>query len=103
MNLANIQKQFAEKIKFTKGVVVCSAAGRDKGDFQVIMSTENDFAFVCDGRYRPLEKIKKKNRKHLFFTNTVLEEKDLSTNKLIRKSLAKFIDACKNQSTVLKK
>lgn len=81
---------FEEKIKFIRGTVVRSAAGRDKGDFQVIIRTEGEFAFTSDGRHRPLEKLKKKKQKHLFFTNTILEENQLITNKLIRKSLASF-------------
>jgi ribosomal protein L14E/L6E/L27E len=90
------KEEFEKKIKFTAGVVVRSASGRDKGDFQVIVSVEGGFAFVCDGRRRILEKPKKKNVKHLFFTNTILERENMISNKLIRKSLAKFISSCKN-------
>ena len=43
-----------------KGAVVISKAGHDKGDFQVIMDFDDTYAYVCDGKYRPLERPKKK-------------------------------------------
>ena len=43
-----------------KGVVVYSLAGHDKGDFQVIVDFDDKYAKVCDGKYRPLERPKKK-------------------------------------------
>ena len=43
-----------------KGAVVISKAGHDKGDFQVIMDFDDTYAYVCDGKYRPLERLKKK-------------------------------------------
>ncbi|MDR1240363.1 MAG: KOW domain-containing RNA-binding protein [Oscillospiraceae bacterium] len=89
-NLGAQKQSFESVTKFVRGVVVRSAAGRDRGDFQVILKTEKDYAFVCDGRHRFLENPKRKNRKHLFFTNTVLNEEFLTTNKLIRKSLRIF-------------
>ncbi|GMB10721.1 MAG: KOW domain-containing RNA-binding protein [Candidatus Improbicoccus devescovinae] len=79
-------------MKVIEGTVVRSAAGRDKGDFQVIVKIEPGFVWVCDGRHRPLGKIKKKKIIHLYLTNTVLDVKNLRTNKLIRCSLREFMD-----------
>ncbi|MGN0550485.1 MAG: KOW domain-containing RNA-binding protein [Acutalibacteraceae bacterium] len=69
------------------GVVARSAAGRDKNTFFVIMSVEGDFAYICDGRTRPLERQKKKNIRHLSLTASVIPESSLKTNKQIRKAL----------------
>ena len=57
-----------------KGAVVISKAGHDKGD----------------GKYRPLERPKKKKLMHLKVTNTVLEEELIKTNKSIRGALKPF-------------
>jgi len=72
------------------GKIVCSKAGRDKGYFMVVVKNEDDFVFVCDGKERPLERPKKKNIKHLQFTNTVLGEDSFKTNKHLKKALAVY-------------
>lgn len=75
-----------------KGSVVYSLAGHDKGDFQVIIDFDDEYAKVCDGKYRPLERLKKKKFIHIKITNTILNEDDLKTNKSIRVSLKPFME-----------
>lgn len=72
------------------GQIVCSKSGRDKGYFLVIVKEEDGYVFVCDGKERPLERPKRKNVRHIAFTNTVLEENSFETNKKLRKNLAIF-------------
>lgn len=79
-------------MQIVRGTVVRSSAGHDKGDFQVILDCDDVYAVVCDGKHRPLGKTKKKKIKHLKITNTVVDEKSLLTNKLIRKVLKPFAD-----------
>ena len=74
------------------GQIVCSKAGRDKGYFMVVVAKEKDCLFVCDGKERPLERPKRKNAKHLCFTNTFLSSDDYRTNKSLRKTLAVYKD-----------
>ncbi len=71
-----------------EGQIVCSNKGRDKGYFMVVVKREANFFYVCDGKERPLERPKRKNEKHLCFTNTVLEPNDYKTNKSLKKALA---------------
>ena len=80
-------------MKLEKGTVVYSLAGHDKGDFQVIVEFDDKYAKVCDGKYRPLERPKKKKLIHIKITNTVLNENSLKTNKSIRVALKPFMDA----------
>ncbi len=77
------------------GKIVCSKAGRDKGCFLVVVDAKDDFIFVCDGKERPLNRPKRKNIKHLQFTNTVLDEKDYKSNKSLKKALAVYKNAVK--------
>ena len=79
-----------------KGTVVRSIAGHDSGDFQIIMDFDEDFAIVCDGKHRSLERPKRKKLKHLSITNTVVSSEQLQTNKSIRKVLRPFIEAAGN-------
>ena len=72
------------------GRVVYSKAGRDKGRFMVITAAEGETLWVCDGKERPLERPKKKNRKHIGLTNTVLDSGSMSTNRSLRRALKPF-------------
>lgn len=77
------------------GKIVCSKSGRDKGYFMVVVGADDDFVYVCDGKERPLQRPKRKNIKHLQFTNTVLKETDYKTNKSLKKALAVYKDTRK--------
>lgn len=76
------------------GQIVCSKSGRDKGYFLVVLKEDEKYCYVCDGKERPLSRPKRKNPKHLVFTNTVLEKDSFSTDKQLRRALAIFRD-CK--------
>lgn len=75
---------------FVKGLVVRSAAGRDAGGFFTVLEADFATAVICDGKRRSLEHPKKKNRRHLSATRTVLPEASLQTNREIRKALSPF-------------
>lgn len=77
-------------MQFVKGMVVRSKAGHDKGSFFVAVKTENDFAYIIDGKSRTLENPKKKKQKHLSPTSTVLCEQSMETDSEIQKVLAEF-------------
>ena len=83
-------------MELKKGTVVYSLAGHDKGDFQVIIDYDDKYAKVCDGKYRPLERPKKKKLIHIKLTNTVVDESFLRTNKSIRNILKPFSGAKRN-------
>ncbi len=74
------------------GQIVCSKKGRDRDTFLAVIKEEQGFAFVCDGKERPIERPKKKNVKHLSFTNNALDENCFNSNKALRKALAIFRD-----------
>ncbi len=77
------------------GRIVSSKAGRDKGYFMVVVEQKDGFLLVCDGKERPLERPKRKNEKHLCFTNTVLDADSYKTNKHLKKALAIYRDTAK--------
>ena len=74
-----------------KGRIVISLKGKDKGTLLVIAEDEFEI-LVTNGSSRPLERLKKKNLKHLRLTNTFLDEKQMATNSSIRKALKAFED-----------
>ena len=69
------------------GQVVCSAKGRDRGEFMVVLGYNGDFPLVCNGKNRKKEKPKLKNPKHIKFTDAFLTPKQLNSNSSIRKAL----------------
>lgn len=57
------------------GKFAISRAGHDKEQVYVIVAKEGDFVYLCDGKYRPVQKPKKKRRKHIqIIEHTVDEE-----------------------------
>lgn len=75
---------------FVRGLVVKSAAGRDKGGFFVILEADTCFAVICDGKRRSLEHPKRKKLKHISATKKKLPENLMRTNREIRRTLASF-------------
>ena len=45
--------------------LVVSRSGHDKDSIYVIVKEEADMVYLADGKLKPLEKPKKKNRKHI--------------------------------------
>ena len=74
------------------GRIVFSKAGRDKNHLMVVVSADDKFLYLCDGKERPLEKPKRKNVKHAAFTNTFLAENSYKTDKALRRELARLRD-----------
>ena len=69
------------------GQIVLSKAGKDSGSFYVIVSEEDDFAYIADGKLRKVERPKKKNPLHLQKTLTTVELAEI-TNKKLRSALS---------------
>ena len=56
------------------GSVVRSKAGRDQGRlFLVVEEVDDDFVMIANGDLRKMDRMKKKRRKHLKPTGTVIE------------------------------
>ena len=78
-------------MEVTVGTIVFSKAGRDKGDILLVIKTEGNYAYVCDGILRKTEKPKKKKLMHLQRTNIVAEiNSETITDCQVRKILAEY-------------
>lgn len=80
-------------MSLARGQVVYSLAGRDKGSFLVVVSAGEKTLFLCDGKARPVERPKQKNRRHVAKTNRRLAEEQMKTNKQIRRALRDLCSA----------
>lgn len=81
-----------------KGQLVTSRAGRDKNMNYVIYDWDTKYVYVADGNYKRISNPKKKNVKHLWYsdkTDLELEEKLAKglkvTNKDIRQALERLL------------
>lgn len=80
------------------GQVVRSMAGRDKGEFMVVMSIiDENYVFVSNGKLRKVSNPKKKKIKHLSKTNHIatvicdkIKNKEKITNADVRKIIESF-------------
>ena len=77
------------------GSIVRSKAGRDKGDFFIVLAMENDYVYMANGELRKVDQPKKKKLKHLQGTEQVsefiinkLSQGNKVTNSEVRKALA---------------
>ncbi|MBE5758261.1 MAG: RNA-binding protein [Clostridiales bacterium] len=52
--------------KFSSGSIVKSIAGRDSEELYIVKYIENAYAYLINGKSKPIENPKKKNIKHLF-------------------------------------
>lgn len=72
-------------------MIVKSMAGRDKDTFMVVVSAQDGFVFLADGKERKLAAPKKKNVKHIAPTKTVIDVSNL-TDKGLRTFLREFAE-----------
>ena len=79
------------------GDIVYSKAGRDKDNYFVVMSTSDNYAFVCDGRKRKTDRQKRKKIKHLIlgighsqFLANKLNSGEKVTNTELRRELFEY-------------
>ena len=74
----------------TKGSLVYSRAGRDKGSLFIVIDKEGDWVYLADGDLRRVEKPKKKRLKHINKTNKSAEiDFENISDSMLRKALAK--------------
>lgn len=85
------------KMEKLQGRIVRSKAGRDKGELMIILSNNEDYAYVANGNLRRVDRPKKKKLKHLQLTGFVseqiasrLEAGDAVENHQVRKALAEY-------------
>ncbi len=80
------------------GKIVYSAAGRDRNKPMVIVKETENYLLVCDGKERPVERPKRKNPKHLRFTNTYIKPHQFESNRALRKTLKIFASGYKEEN-----
>lgn len=73
------------------GMVVRCTAGKERDGFYLVTAAEGSYVLLADGKHRPLDKPKRKNRRHIALTETVWETGGL-TDRALRRMLREFSD-----------
>lgn len=83
--------------EFNAGDLVLSNAGRDSGRYYIVMETEDNFAYICDGDLHKTDKPKKKKFKHLKnsmkncdYVSAKISEGIKVTNAELRRAITEF-------------
>ncbi len=86
-----------EAMEITKGNIVRSDAGRDRGKLFYVLRVDGEYLLLADGKGRKVESPKRKKRRHVLFCSA--EETRLSgkikseekiTNSELRRALAAY-------------
>lgn len=75
---------------FVKGRLVRSKAGRDKTRTLAVLAVDGQMLLLADGNLRTLERPKRKKRKHVAPTATVLENELLKSDQLLSEAIAAY-------------
>lgn len=78
-------------MQLQRGMVVRCTAGKEQDGFYLVTAVEGSFVMLADGRRRPLDKPKRKNRRHIALTDTVWETEGL-TDRALRRMLREYAD-----------
>ena len=77
--------------------IVKSIAGRDAGSLFFVLATEGDFLLLADGKTRPVERPKRKRRKHAALlrrdggaVSQRIRSNETITNSELRKAIAAY-------------
>jgi ribosomal protein L14E/L6E/L27E len=84
--------------EYEVGQIVFSKCGRDQGKPFIVVSVEEEYVHLVDGKLRKVDGPKLKKKKHVQKTNTIIEwikqkiiEENHLTNNDVRKALKEYI------------
>ncbi len=75
---------------FVEGRLVRSKAGRDKTRTLAVLAVDGQMLLLADGSLRKIERPKRKKRKHVAPTATVLENELLKSDQLLSEAIAAY-------------
>ncbi|MFQ7311906.1 MAG: hypothetical protein ACLROL_08645 [Sellimonas sp.] len=76
-------------LNYETGALVKSLAGHDRGRLYIIIEETEDSLFLTDGRLRPMEKPKRKKKKHVQVILKKIEDEEF-TDENIRTFIRKY-------------
>lgn len=72
---------------FKSGAIVKAIAGREKNEIFIIKCVDKNFAYLINGKNRPIECPKRKNFRHLF----LLKKSDIDVQNMTNADVIKYL------------
>lgn len=79
------------------GMFATSKAGHDMGKLYIIIKESEEYVYLTDGRLKPVETPKKKNKKHIQIIRKtdetirfMIEEKKPISNEMIKRAIYEY-------------
>ncbi len=69
-------------MKLKVGSVVRATAGRDSGSLFAVTAVDGSFCSIADGKSRKLAHPKRKNRRHIALTSSVINIEEITDKRL---------------------
>ena len=73
---------------YSAGCAAVSLLGRDKDTYYAVVSADDIYVYVCDGKHHQLENPKRKNPKHIMAVGVDLTKEQMASDRTLRKALA---------------
>ncbi len=70
-----------------RGTVVIPSCGRDKGMAMAVVKAEETVVWLVNGKQRPLSRPKRKNIRHITFTEQQISGSSMATDRELRRAL----------------
>ena len=83
--------------KISIGELVQSAKGHDKGEYFLVVSADLEFVYICNGKSRKVNKLKRKKRKHIIKTGKICEWVEKNPEKVNNTSVRKAISGLQDK------
>ena len=83
--------------RYEPGMLAWSRAGHDSGQLYVILNDDEEYVYLTDGRLKPLDRPKKKKKKHIQIIRQIAPElSDIAggtvKNEDIRRVIRRFMN-----------
>ena len=79
------------------GMFATSRAGHDKGKLYIIIEESEEYVYLTDGRLKPVDRPKKKKKKHIQIIRKVdetiqfmIEEKKPISNEIVKRAIKEY-------------
>ncbi len=82
------------------GTMVISKAGHDKGQYFIILESDSEYVYLSDGKFRTVEKPKKKKKKHvqcIHYYDESLKNKKAENERIMNEDVKRAIKLFKNK------
>lgn len=82
------------------GYLAYSISGHDKGRIYLIMNEDPDYVYLSDGDVRTVDRLKKKNKKHIQVIKKMGRRTNLAsvTNEEIKYQIKQYCSCCSDRT-----